>query len=123
MSDNSFSFVSKNVKEYNVLEKEILSDSFERKFSPMDRSLRRELKSAFGNSNYWFSTSKFKNAVEIKVKSKEVNQGINLVDFLSPLPKSNSGVTKVDCRFVFSLDSIDTHVTRPRTSLFFHSDP
>ena len=35
----------------------------------MDRSLRRELKSTFGNNNYWFSTSKFKNAVEIKIKS------------------------------------------------------
>ena len=39
----------------------------------------------------------------------------NLVDFLSPLSKSNSAVTKVDCLFVFSLDSIDTMVTRPRT--------
>ena len=27
--------------------------SGERKFSPMDRSLRRELKSTFGNNNYW----------------------------------------------------------------------
>ena len=43
--------------------------SGERKFSPMDRSLRRELKSAFGNNNYWFNTSKFKNAVEIKIRS------------------------------------------------------
>ena len=42
--------------------------SGERKFSPMDRSLRRELKSAFGNNNYWFNTSKFKKAVEIKIK-------------------------------------------------------
>ncbi len=42
--------------------------SGERKFSPMDRSLRRELKSAFGNNNYWFNTSNFKNAVEIKIK-------------------------------------------------------
>jgi two-component system, OmpR family, osmolarity sensor histidine kinase EnvZ len=42
--------------------------SGERKFSPMDRSLRRELKSVFGNNNYWFNTSKFKNAVEIKIK-------------------------------------------------------
>ena len=45
------------------------SSSGERKFSPMDRSLGRELKSAFGNNNYWFNTSKFKNAVEIKIKS------------------------------------------------------
>jgi len=45
--------------------------SGERKFSPMDRSLRRELKSAFGNNNYWFNTSKFKNAVEIKIRSND----------------------------------------------------
>jgi len=51
----------------------------ERKFSPMDRSLRRELKSSFGNSNYWFSTSKFKNAVEIKIKSDN-----EVIEFLVP---------------------------------------
>ena len=45
--------------------------SGERKFSPMDRSLRRELKSAFGNNNYWFNTSKFLNAVEIKIRSND----------------------------------------------------
>ena len=37
----------------------------ERKFSPMDRSLRRELKSTFGNNNYWFSTLKYKDVVEV----------------------------------------------------------
>jgi two-component system, OmpR family, osmolarity sensor histidine kinase EnvZ len=46
------------------------NSSGERRFSPMDRSLRRELKSSFGNNNYWFNTSKFKNAVEIKIKLK-----------------------------------------------------
>ena len=51
----------------------------ERKFSPMDRSLRRELKSSFGNSNYWFSTSKFKNAVEIKIRSEN-----EVIEFLVP---------------------------------------
>ncbi len=51
----------------------------ERKFSPMDRSLRRELKSSFGNNNYWFSTSKFKNAVEIKIKSDN-----EVIEFLVP---------------------------------------
>ena len=53
--------------------------SGERKFSPMDRSLRRELKSTFGNNNYWFSTSKFKNAVEIKIKSEN-----EVIEFLVP---------------------------------------
>ena len=44
------------------------STTGERKFSPMDRSLRRELKSKFGSNNYFFNTSKFKNAVEIKIR-------------------------------------------------------
>ena len=54
-------------------------NSGERKFSPMDRSLRRELKSVFGNDNYWFNTSKFKNAVEIKIRSGE-----EVIEFLVP---------------------------------------
>ena len=45
----------------------------------MDRSLRRELKSAFGNNNYWFNTSKFKNAVEIKIKTED-----GVLEFLVP---------------------------------------
>ena len=45
----------------------------------MDRSLRRELKSVFGNKNYWFNTSKFKNAVEIKIRS-----GKDVIEFLVP---------------------------------------
>jgi len=53
--------------------------SGERKFSPMDRSLRRELKSSFGNNNYWFNTSKFKNAIEIKIKSNN-----EVLEFLVP---------------------------------------
>ncbi len=52
----------------------------ERKFSPMDRSLRRELKSSFGNNNYWFNTSKFKNAVEIKIKL----ENDEVIEFLVP---------------------------------------
>ena len=55
------------------------SYSGERKFSPMDRSLRRELKSTFGNNNYWFNTSKFKNAVEIKIRSEN-----ETIEFLVP---------------------------------------
>ncbi len=51
----------------------------ERKFSPMDRSLRRELKSKFGNNNYWFSTTKFKNAVEIKIRAEK-----EVIEFLVP---------------------------------------
>jgi Signal transduction histidine kinase len=45
----------------------------------MDRSLGRELKSVFENNNYWFSTSKFKKAVEIKIKSEK-----DVIEFLVP---------------------------------------
>ena len=51
----------------------------ERRFSPMDRSLRRELKSTFGNNNYWFNTLKFKNAVEIKIRTES-----ETMEFLVP---------------------------------------
>ncbi len=70
---NNFNF------EIGINQSEFPTISGERKFSPMDRSLRRELKSIFGNNNYWFSTSKFKNAVEIKIKSNN-----DVIEFLVP---------------------------------------
>ncbi len=70
---NNFSF------EIGINQETFPNYSGERKFSPMDRSLRRELKSTFGNNNYWFSTSKFKNAVEIKIRS-----GNDVIEFLVP---------------------------------------
>ncbi len=41
----------------------------EKWYSPIDRALRRELKSK--NLNYWFDTSKFKNQVNLKIKNKD----------------------------------------------------
>ena len=70
---NNFNF------EIGINKEKFPNISGERRFSPMDRSLRRELKSSFGNSNYWFSTSKFKNAVEIKIKSDN-----EVIEFLVP---------------------------------------
>ena len=70
---NNFNF------EIGINQDQFPNVSGERKFSPMDRSLRRELKSTFGNNNYWFSTSKFKNAVEIKIKSEN-----EVIEFLVP---------------------------------------
>jgi len=70
---NNFNF------EIGISQEVFPKESGERKFSPMDRSLRRELKSTFGNNNYWFSTSKFKNAVEIKIKSNK-----DVIEFLVP---------------------------------------
>ena len=70
---NNFNF------EIGISQEELPRYSGERKFSPMDRSLRRELKSTFGNNNYWFNTSKFKNAVEIKIRSEN-----EVIDFIVP---------------------------------------
>jgi len=55
----------------NIKNEKLPSTAKERKYSPMDRSLRRELKSVFGNSNYWFDTIKYEDVVEIKVKSND----------------------------------------------------
>ena len=41
----------------------------ERWYSPMDRSLRRELKSSFGTA-FWFSTTKYKETVDLRIKYK-----------------------------------------------------
>ena len=70
---NNFNF------EIGINQETFPNNSGERKFSPMDRSLRRELKSVFGTKNYWFNTSKFKNAVEIKIRS-----GNDVIKFLVP---------------------------------------
>ncbi len=42
----------------------------ERWFSPIDRTLRRELKSKIGNGNYWFSTTSYKELIHIDIKYK-----------------------------------------------------
>ncbi len=41
----------------------------ERWYSPIDRSLRRELKPVFGNS-YWFDTTSYKEIVDLRIKYK-----------------------------------------------------
>jgi len=55
----------------NIKDEKLPTVSKERKYSPMDRSLRRELKSAFGSSNYWFDTIKYEDVVEVKVRSND----------------------------------------------------
>jgi len=51
------------------LENELLPDiKVERWFSPMDRTLRRELKSRF--NDYWFNTTGYKDVVDLRIKFK-----------------------------------------------------
>tara|TARA_B110000881_G_C18598297_1_gene533131 strand:+ start:69 stop:1388 length:1320 start_codon:yes stop_codon:yes gene_type:complete len=54
----------------NFIKEDLPNVNYERKFSPMDRSLRRELKSVFNNNNYWFNSTKYKDLTEVRIKSK-----------------------------------------------------
>ena len=40
----------------------------ERWFSPVDRTLRRELKSRFGSEEFWFNTSNYKELIDLRIK-------------------------------------------------------
>tara|TARA_B100001123_G_C15293404_1_gene1018259 strand:- start:224 stop:1540 length:1317 start_codon:yes stop_codon:yes gene_type:complete len=64
MYNKNFDFVVR------LKENEVFPDKIpERWYSPMDRSLRRELKSAFPNS-YWFDTTSYTETVYLKIKYK-----------------------------------------------------
>ena len=57
---------TQNIKANYVPHKMMPLDDFERWFSPMDRTLRRELKSKF--NNYWFDTTTFRDNIDLKIK-------------------------------------------------------
>ena len=40
----------------------------ERWFSPIDRTLRRELKSKFGSEKFWFNTTSYKELIDLRIK-------------------------------------------------------
>ena len=40
----------------------------ERWFSPIDRTLRRELKSRFGSGNFWFNTTEYRELIDLRIK-------------------------------------------------------
>jgi len=60
--NKNFDFVVVKKENETMTEK-----STERWYSPMDRSLRRELKSTFGSA-YWFDTTSYKDLIELKIK-------------------------------------------------------
>ena len=65
----NFDFVI-NIKK----EKELPVTKSDRRFSPMDRSLRREMKPVFGN-DYWFDTVTYIDLVDLRIKGdKEIIQ-------------------------------------------------
>ena len=62
--NKNFDFVVSLKEEENLPQKKM-----ERWYSPIDRSLRRDLKSAFPNS-YWFDTTSYKELVELRIAHK-----------------------------------------------------
>ncbi len=62
-------FLDLNI-EFTKNEKLVPKDS-ERWFSPIDRTLRRELKSKFGLSQYWFDTTSYKELIDLRIKYEE----------------------------------------------------
>ena len=40
-------------------------------FSPIDRTLRRELKSRFGNNNFWFNTTNYRELIDLRIRSQK----------------------------------------------------
>ena len=64
---NLFSlFLDLNIE---LIEKEDFKiDYSERWFSPIDRTLRRELKSRFEPGKYWFDTTKYKELIDLRIK-------------------------------------------------------
>ena len=54
-----------------IQEKEFNFKLNERWFSPIDRSLRRELKSSIGNNKFWFSTTDYLELINIRIKYKD----------------------------------------------------
>ena len=42
----------------------------ERWFSPIDRTLRRELKSKFGSEKFWFDTTNYKELIDLRIKNQ-----------------------------------------------------
>jgi two-component system, OmpR family, osmolarity sensor histidine kinase EnvZ len=53
-----------------VEDKNFSFDFNERWFSPIDRTLRRELKSRFGSEEFWFNTKNYKELIDLRIKYK-----------------------------------------------------
>ncbi len=54
---------------FEFIEDENFTFSFnERWFSPIDRTLRREMKSRFGTNEFWFNTTNYQELVDLRIK-------------------------------------------------------
>ena len=67
---NLFSlFIDLNIE--LVKNKDLENRYTERWFSPIDRTLRRELKSSFGTEKFWFDTTSYKELIDLRIKYQD----------------------------------------------------
>jgi two-component system osmolarity sensor histidine kinase EnvZ len=67
---NLFSlFIDLNIE--LVINKNLENNYSERWFSPIDRTLRRELKSNFGTGEFWFDTTSYKELIDLRIKYQD----------------------------------------------------
>ncbi len=92
----------------------------ERWFSPIDRTLRRELKSKFGVNNYWFNTTNYKELIDLRIKYEK-----GYFKFLVPKDRVTSSSARIFAlwitvpafiMFIISLIFLKNQ-TRPITNL------
>ena len=62
----------------------------ERWFSPIDRTLRRELKSRFETTNFWFNTTSYKGLIDIRIKYQ-----LGYFKFLVPKDRVTSSSARI----------------------------
>jgi two-component system, OmpR family, osmolarity sensor histidine kinase EnvZ len=62
----------------------------ERWFSPIDRTLRRELKSIFGSEKFWFDTISYKELIDIRIKHQ-----LGYFKFLVPKDRVTSSSARI----------------------------
>tara|TARA_B100000029_G_scaffold435475_1_gene449505 strand:- start:502 stop:1821 length:1320 start_codon:yes stop_codon:yes gene_type:complete len=62
----------------------------ERWFSPIDRTLRRELKSRFGSDEFWFNTTSYKELIDLRIKYKS-----GYFKFLVPKDRLSSSSARI----------------------------
>ena len=79
--DLNIEFVEDNNFDYN---------HNERWFSPIDRTLRRELKSRFGSQEFWFDTTSYKELIEIRIRYE-----IGYFKFLVPKDRVRSSSARI----------------------------
>ena len=111
----------------NLIDDENFNYSYdERWFSPIDRTLRRELKSRFGSGDFWFNTSNYKELIDLNklliIKNNDEFKINNTEKIILEKMINNPGktFTRESIGNLINLDkerSIDVIITRLRKKI------